>query len=93
MTESEMKILGLLTGLENIQVMLFTFLVENNILDRNAVIDRFKKIIAQIEANPENDPDGMQRFPINRLVQCLSLISASSDPVVDRASLNGKKPQ
>jgi hypothetical protein len=94
MDDKDVKmILGLITGLENIIGLLLRHLIGNNAIDRDGIINGLKEMVTKIEAEGK-DTDGMERFPINQIIQILLL---TTDPaqasVLDRVSLNGgRKP-
>jgi hypothetical protein len=90
MDDKEIRaIFGLITGLENIIGLLLRHLIGNNTIDRDTTINALKEMITKIEANGK-DADGMERFPINQIVQMLLLATDPSQAsVLERVSLNG----
>lgn len=86
-------IFGVITGLENIIGLLLRHLIGNNAIDRDGIINGLREMVTKIEAEGK-DADGMERFPINQMIQILLL---TTDPaqasVLERISLNGgRKP-
>jgi hypothetical protein len=92
MDDKDVKmILGLITGLENIIGLLLRHLIGNNAIHRDGIINGLKEMVTKIESEGK-DVDGMERFPINQMIQILLL---TTDPaqasVLDRVSLNGSR--